>query len=459
MPDPASMNKLVPQLNLSGVVVFGISYMAPSVVMATFGVIATLSLGASAMAYAFATGAMILTALSYGKLARTYPASGSVYTYARRTLGSRIGFMAGWTILLDYLFLPMVAWLITALYFSAQFPFLPAWAWGIIVITFCTLINTVGLKLADRFNRILLFIVMIGVLALIGFGIAFASGTDNQFSVAVWPEGATVSAVAAGAAVAAYSFLGFDAVSTLSEEVKEPARTVPRGIVLVVLTGGVIFIATSLVMQWAHPSLEFADPETAGYEVLTLIGGPIFAGLVNSTLLIGGLASCVAVQASGSRLLFVMGRDGVFPRRIFGFLHEQFRTPVFNLLLIAAIGLAGQLLTVGDATSLINFGAFLAFAVANVCVITLWWKHDDTEFKRRSVFGFLVLPALGFIVDIYLLFHLGTLALMVGGAWLVLGVIYLAFLTKGFRRPAPGLDIESVERNDGAEPKNGDKSL
>lgn len=440
------VKKLIPQLNLVGVVVFGLSYMAPAVVIAIFGVIASLSLGASAMAYAFATFAMILTALSYGKLARTFPTSGSIYTYARRTIGSQLGFLSGWVILLDYLFLPMVAWLITALYFSAQFSFLPAWAWGLVIIIFCTIVNVVGLKLADRFNRVLLFVVLVGVLALIVVGIAFASGTSNQVRVAIWPETATFSAVATGAAVAAYSFLGFDAVSTLSEEVEDPRRNVPRGIIYVVLTGGIIFVATSFVMQWAHPGFKFDNVDTGGFEVLELVGGSTFANLVNSTLLIGGLASCIAVQASGSRLLFVMGRDGVFPRKFFAFLDDRFRTPVLNLVLIGCIGLAGQFLTVGDATSLINFGAFLAFTVANVCVFVLWLRNRESMPLRTSFVGFIIIPMLGVVVDLYLLFKLSSLALTVGGIWLVIGVVYLVFLTKGFKRPAPGLDIDEVER-------------
>ncbi|WP_017792582.1 APC family permease [Leucobacter salsicius] len=439
------VKKLIPQLNLAGLLVFGLSYMAPAVVIATFGVIAVLSNGATPMAYIFATLAMILTALSYGKLARRFPASGSVYTYARRTIGSKMGFLSGWIILLDYLFLPMVAWLIVGLFFSAQFPILPPWAWGLIVIVFCTLMNVVGLKLADRFNRVLLVITAAGILALIGFGIAFASGSDVPATAAIWPPGATFSAVAAGAAVAAYSFLGFDAVSTLSEEVKDPRKNVPRGIVLVVIAGGVIFAVTSFVLQWAHPSLEFESVDTAGFEILNVIGGPVFAGLVNSIVLIGGFASCVAVQASGSRLLFVMGRDGVFPRRVFGFLHDKFRTPVFNLVLIALIGLIGQFLTVGDATSLINFGAFTAFAIANVCVIVLWYKNRNTMPLLKHLIGYIVIPVLGFAVDIFLLFQLSPLALTIGSIWLVAGLIYLAFLTKGFRRPAPGLDVEAAE--------------
>ena len=440
------VKRLVPRLSLAGVVVFGLSYMAPAIVIATFGVIAVLSNGATALAYIFATLAMILTALSYGKLAKAFPTSGSIYTYARRTIGSKVGFLSGWVILLDYLFLPMVAWLITGLYFSAQFPFLPAWAWGLIVIAFTTIINIIGLKLADRVNKVLLVIVMIGIVVLIGFGIAFASESSNEIRVAFWPDTFSISAIAAGAAVAAYSFLGFDAVSTLSEEVKDPKKNVPRGIIFVVLAGGVIFVLTSFVMQWAHPSLDFNNVDTGGYEVLTLIGGPLFAGLVNSTLLIGGLASCTAVQASGSRLLFVMGRDGVFPRKFFGFLHEKFRTPVLNLLLIAAIGFIGLFLTVGEATSLINFGAFLAFTVANICVFVMWFKSRASMPLRANLIGYILIPLLGAAVDLYLLFNLSALALIVGGAWMLVGVIYLAFLTKGFTMAAPGLSIEEEQQ-------------
>ena len=446
MSDPAK--KLIPQLNLAGLIVFGLSYMAPAVVIATFGVIATISQGATPMAYVFATLAMLLTAMSYGKLARRFPASGSVYTYARRTIGSKLGFLAGWIILLDYLFLPMVAWLIIGLFFSAQFPFLPPWAWGLIVIVFCTAMNILGMKVADRFNRFLLIFVMAGILCLVGFGMAFAGGSGVSPAVAMWPESTTFSLVAAGAAVAAYSFLGFDAVSTLSEEVKEPRKNVPRGIVAVVLSGGIIFVVSAFVMQWAHPSLEFADIDTAGFEVLNVIGGPVFAGLVNSTVLIGGLASCIAVQASGSRLLFVMGRDGVFPKKVFGHLSEKFRTPTFNLVFIALIGLAGQFLSMGDATSLINFGAFLAFTIANICVFVLWWKNRSSMPVATHFFGYMLIPALGIVVDLYLLFHLSPLALLIGGVWLAIGVVYLAFLTRGFTRPAPGLDIETAESDD-----------
>lgn len=433
---------LIPRLKLSGLVIFGVSYMAPAVVIATFGVIAFLSQGAAPLAYATATAAMVLTALSYGKLAREFPSSGSIYVYARRVLGSKIGFLAGWTILLDYLFLPMVAWLITGLYLSMQFPFLPPWGWGLIVIALTTVVNVIGLKLADRLNRVLLLIVTVAVVSVIVLGIAFAAGSDVPATAAIVPEHLSISAVVAAAAVAAYSFLGFDAVSTLSEEVQQPSKNVPRAILLVVLVGGLIFVLTAFVMQWVHPGAEFEAADTGGFEVLMVIGGSSFAGVVTIAMVVGTLASCVAVQASGSRLLFVMGRDGVFPKKFFGALSNRFNTPVKNLLLMAAIGVAGQFLTVGDATSLINFGAFLAFAVANVCVIVLWVRRRREAQGSAGLIGWVVVPVLGLAVDVFLLLQLSPLALGIGTAWLVIGVIYLAVLTKGFKAPAPGLTLE-----------------
>lgn len=439
---------LIPQLSFTGLVIFGVSYMAPAIVIATFGVIATLAQGATVLAYLVATGAMLLTALSYGKLARAHPASGSIYTYARGTLGAHTGFLTGWVILLDYLFLPMVAWLITGLYISAQFPFLPAWAWGIIIIALTTTVNVFGVKLADRLNRVLLVIVTLAVAAVVIWGTAFAASQGNPVGPAVFPEQLALPAVLAGAAVAAYSFLGFDAVSTLSEEVRDPRRNVPRAIITVVLIGGGIFMLVALVMQWAHPSLDFASPDTAGFEVLGAIGGPVFAGIVNAAMLIGTIASCVAVQASGSRLLFVMGRDGVLPRRLFGRLSARFRTPTASLLLIAVIGVAGQVLTVGDATSLINFGAFLAFAIANVCVIVLWWRSPERSHSPKAILGWLVLPTMGCAVDVFLLANLSPLALGIGAGWILIGAIVLTALTRGLRQPVPRLNLSAPSDED-----------
>lgn len=438
-------SQLVPKLNLPSIVVFGLAYMAPGVVVSTFGIIAATSKGAAPTAYLVATVAMALTALSYGKMARAFPASGSVYTYARKLLDARVGFLAGWAILLDYFFLPMVAWLIQALYMNVQFPVLPVWGWLVVNIAATTVVNILGIVIADRVNKVLLGLTVVGLVALVVVCLQHIGGTaPTQGAHALWSPATSVTAVTAAAAIAAYSFLGFDAVSTLSEEVHDARRNVPRGILLTVVIGGGIFFLLSLLMQWVHPGGLFKDESTAGYALAVTVGGQHFADVLNVVTLLGGFASCVAVQASTSRLMYVMGRDAVLPRRTFGYLHPRFRTPVFNLLLIAVVALFAVKLSLATATSFINFGAFLAFSLVNICVIAAWWRQRGTN-QRMGVFGYVVLPAAGAAVDLYLMTQLSRTAVLLGVAWLVLGVVYLVVLTRGLRQPPPEFAIDTAE--------------
>ncbi|MDO0929367.1 APC family permease [Streptomyces sp. TG1A-8] len=442
---PENTSRLTPRLGLLSIVVFGLSYMAPAIVVSTFGVIASTSKGVAPTAYVVATLAMTLTALSYGKLARDHPASGSVYTYARKLLGSRIGFLAGWALLLDYLFLPMVAWLIQALYLHVQFPFLPTWCWLVAVIAVTTFINALGLLIADRVNKVLLGLTALGLLALVVVCVHTIGGAPAEGGAhALWNPATSLGAVTAAAAIAAYSFLGFDAVSTLSEEVRDPRRNVPRGILLTVVIGGGIFFLVSFLLQWVHPGAVFHDESTAGYEVALQAGGKGFADVTNDISLIGGFASCVAIQASTSRLMYVMGRDGVLPRRAFGRLHPRTGTPLFNLLVIAVVGLLGTRLSLDTATSFINFGAFLAFTLVNICVIAAWRARRRAG-TTRPVLTHVALPVLGAVADVYLLSKLNHTAMVLGLIWLAIGVLYLVVLTRGLRREPPELHLESAD--------------
>jgi amino acid transporter len=445
LPGPAaSPARLVPKLNLLSLVVFGLAYMAPGVVVSTFGVIAVTSKGAAPTAYLVATLAMALTALSYGKLARAYPASGSVYTYARKLLDARIGFLAGWAILLDYFFLPMVAWLIQALYLNVQFPTLPVGAWLVINIAATTVVNVVGIVLADRVNKVLLTVTAVGLVALVAVCLHHAGGSGGSSGAhALWNPATSFGAVTAGAAIAAYSFLGFDAVSTLSEEVHDARRNVPRGILLTVVAGGAIFFVIASAMQWAHPGSTFADESTAGYAVALGAGGKNFADALNLITVLGGFASCVAIQASTSRLMYVMGRDGVLPRRVFGYLSPRLRTPVFNVALIGVVGLCATRLSLATATSFINFGAFLAFTLVNVCVIASWVRYRHAD-RSMGVVGYVVLPLVGAAVDVYLMTQLSRTAVLLGVSWLVLGVVYLLVLTRGLRVAPPEFQLDAV---------------
>jgi len=436
--------RLTPKLSLLSVVVFGLSYMAPGIAITIFGITASASNGATPTAYILATGAMLLTALSYAKMAKIFPTSGSAYVYARRVLDSRVGFLIGWAILLDYLFLPTVAWLLQSFYLAVQFPAIPVWGWLLLNAGLTTIVNIMGIVVADRVNKVLLLISVLLIVLFIAYCLAYLGGNPPVSLVTpFWNGATTVGGVSAAAAIAAYSFLGFDAVSTLSEETKNAKRNIPRAILLVVLIGGAIFVAVTYIMQLVHPGGQFADPSTASYAMSVLIGGQFYADASNLVGILAAFASGVAIQASTSRLMYVMGRDGVLPRKLFGRLNSRTRTPIFNLVFVGAISLLALNLSLDLATSFINFGAFLAFTAVNLCVVAYFIRNRRMG-RRLSIFGFILLPLLGAVVDIYLLTQLSTMAIIIGSCWLGLGIIYLAFLTKGFRREPPEMRLDET---------------
>lgn len=447
MSSTSENTKLTPQLSLLSVIAFGVAYMSPGIVLSIFGVIAVTGGGAAPSAFALATGAMLLTALSYAKMAKAFPTSGSAYVYARRTLDSRLGFLVGWAILLDYLFLPTVAWLFQSFYLAAQFPAIPVWAWLILNAGLTTFINIMGIVLTDRVNKAFTTVAIAVIAIFIAYCLAYLGNDPGaSYTAPLWNSATTIAGVSAAAAIAAYAFLGFDAVSTLSEETKDAKRNIPRAILWTVLIGGVLFVGVSYIMQLVHPGTDFDDPATAAYAMQILVGGQFFADALNLIGIAGGFAAGLAIQASTSRLLYVMGRDGVLPRGLFGRLNPRTKTPIFNLLLIGAVSLLALNLSLELATSFINFGAFFAFTVVNLCVIAYFIRSRGRGI-RKSIVGYVVLPILGASVDIYLLAQLSPAAVTIGCGWMALGILYLAFLTKGFRKEPPEMRIEDEAKS------------
>ncbi|MBT1004362.1 APC family permease [Paenarthrobacter sp. DKR-5] len=442
--DDATLNRT---LGLGSVVLFGVAYMAPLIVLGTFGIIAVASGGAVPAAYLLALVAMLFTAQSYGRMAKAFPVSGSAYTYVRRTIDSRAGFLVGWASMLDYFFLPMVIWLIGASFLQAQFPSVPIWVWILGFIVATTVLNVLGIVVAERATLLLMafqvLVIVIFVALSIG-SILSRQGGGGLFSVTPFANPATnLSLISAGAAIAAYSFLGFDAVTTLAEETKNPSRTLPKAIMLVALIGGAVFVVISYVTQLVHPGSTFNDPDSAAFEIAGQIGGSLFSAVFLAGLVVTQFASGIAAQSSAARLLYAMGRDGVLPRRFFGFVHEKYRTPALNILLTAAVGLIALFLDVSTSTSFINFGAFIAFTMVNVSTIAHFLRQRRAG-ERLPLLGYVVLPALGALVCGYLLVSLDSNAVMLGVAWLVLGVLYLAFLTRGFRKAPPEMHLDEA---------------
>lgn len=432
-------------LNLVAVVLFGLAYLAPLIVLGTYGVVSQASHGATAASYLLALVAMLFTAASYGKMAARLPVSGSAYAYVSHAIDRRAGFMIGWAVMLDYLFIPMVTWLIGAVYLRDQFPAVPGPVFVLLFIVSSTLLNIIGFRVAKSTNMLLMAFQALVIVLFVGLAFSFvtarggAAGLVNAapfFSPATGP-----GPIAAGAAIAAYSFLGFDAVTTLSEETHDPRRTLPTAIWLVALIGGGVFVLVAYAAQLAHPGFVFNDPAAAADQIALAIGGLLFKSVFLAGMVLAQLASGIASQGAAARLIHAMARDGVLPKKRLGRLDPRFGTPKAAIILTGLVGLLAVFLSVESSTSFINFGAFCAFSAVNLTVIVTAVK-DGRRARGLNLIGWFLAPLIGFGVDAWLLTRLETPAIILGVTWLTIGLIILAYLTGGFRRPPPALSLE-----------------
>ena len=420
-PAPADTTHLRRVFGVGSLVFFGLAYLVPLTVFTTFGVATRITAGHLPMAYVVTSATMLFTALSYAVLVRHIPAAGSAFAFATRAFGTRFGFLTGWTLLLDYILLPAINYLIIGIYVNAQFPHIPVSATILAAIAVVTALNIVGVDVVRRISLIL-------VLAQLAFAAVFLTAVFTGDAVTptlapFYSDGMTWGGIFAGAAILCLSFLGFDAVSTLAEEAKDPSRTVPRAILMTTFAGGAIFVLLSYASALVLPDWQNIQVhDSAGLEVMEPLGKTISA-LFLSTYLAGSLASAIAAQASVSRILYAMGRDGVLPRGWFGRLNARFRTPAFATLTVAAASLITLAITLDTLASLISFGALFAFSVVNLAVPRIFLA-DRANRAPRGLLLYGLCPLIGFALTAWLWSSLSALALMVGLSWLALGAGY-----------------------------------
>ena len=439
-------NTLKRTMKLHHLVIFGVAFLTPMIAYTIYGVIATASHGVESGSICFAVIAMMFTALSYGHMAKAFPAAGSTYTYTRKAINSKLGVIAGWIVLLGYVFFPMAIWLIGASYFSAAVPAVPSWVWlvGFIVVT--TLINIVGVEVGSKINFIMVSIQVVIIIAFLIFTIkaiteGMGEGTLASFSPFYNPDisfGYTV----AGAAAACYCFLGFDALTTFTEDTVNPTKNIPRAIILTLLVCGAIFLIVTYFTHLVHPSYDYSNPDNAAYEIARQVAPSVFGGIFLIGTIAGQFAAGLSAQASGARLLYAMGRDGVLPKKFFGKLNSKTHTPINSIVLTGVVALFAIFLDVTKATAYINFGGFVAFFFVNLSVIAYYFVKQ----RQRSLKGtilYLVFPVIGALLCLYLLIHLDRLAIILGCAWTVAGIIYLLVLTKGLKEEPTELGIDS----------------
>lgn len=429
-------------LGLVGLVLFGLAYMVPLAVFTTYGLVTQMTKGHLPTAYLLTLVAMLLTAYSYGRMVQAYPYSGSVYTYTRKAFGAYFGFIAGWTLLLDYIFLPLLSYLLIGIYMSEYFPGVPTAVWVLGSIALVTVLNLVGIESITRVNWVLIVAQLVFIVVFVVLSIHNLSGQSEPVSLLApfHHEGFSMPLIMTGAAILSLSFLGFDAVSTMAEETPNPRRTIPLAIMVVSLLGGLLFLVVSYFAQLVFPEWgSFADPDSASVEVMRRVGGELLVTGFTATYVAGCFASAMVSQASVSRVLFAMGRDGALPR-VLGKLVSKKRVPASAIMLVSLFSLVALFITLDTVANMISFGALFAFSAVNLAVI----KHYLIDQKLRGSRNYLMyaaLPALGFLSTIWLWTSLSSMSFTIGLCWMGLGLVCLLGVTRGFRLKMPELQI------------------
>lgn len=439
------MKEMKRTLTLVPVVLFGFSFMALATVFSTYGIAAEISHGMVPGAYVLALVVMLFTAYSYGQMANAIPSAGSAYAYTQKAINPYLGFLVGWSILMDYLFIPMANYLLFSIFFSATFPSIPPYVWVLGLLILVTVVNVLGVQMATKANILLtgvslLFIVIFIALSIQEINAGTGTGSIWNFD-AFYNTGQPFSYVVAGAALLCFSFLGFDSATTFAEETINPQKTIPRAVYSIVFMGGLVFIAVSYFAHNVWPDYNtFTNADAAANDIIKLVGGKTFTSFFLAVYGFTAFGSAMSSQASASRVLFAMGRDGQLPSNFFGKLHKKYDTPVNNILLISAFSLLALVLSLTLVASFINFGAFLAFTCVNLSVIAYYFVKG----KKRSIKGiflYLIIPLIGALLDIWLLINLDRHSIILGSIWFACGVVYMLVLTKGFKKAPPEIDL------------------
>jgi putrescine importer len=431
--------KLRRVLTLGDLVLYGIMVIQPTAPMPVFGVVSQEARGHVVTAVLIAMIAMLFTAVSYGRMARAYPSAGSAYTYVGRAIHPSLGYLTGWSITMDYLLNPIICIIWCSKATGNFFPFIP---YPVFVCGFAlmfTLLNLRGVETSARFNRWMIAGMSVVVLIFFGYAIRYLIGQHSSAAAYLRPiydpQSFSFSHLSRGTAIAALTYIGFDSVSTLSEEVVNPRRNIMRATVLTCLITGLVASLEVYAGQLIWPDYQhYPDVDTAFVHVAGRAGGPFLFGLVNLTLLVATVGSGAAAQLGAARLLFGMGRDDVIPKRFFGYVSAR-GVPRNNVLFSGALALAASLvLSYELGVELLNFGAFIAFMGVNLAALI----HREDGAPRTLKTG--LIPILGFLVCLGIFLNLSPIAKLMGTLWLLLGLAYGAYRGSLKRRPGQNPD-------------------
>jgi len=424
-------------LGLWDLVFYGIVLIQPVAPMGIFGVVSQEARGHVVTTILIGMVAMLLTAISYGRMARAYPSAGSAFTYVGQELHPALGYVTGWSMLMDYVLNPTICAIWCSKAAMNVVPGVPYAAWVAAFALLFVAMNLRGIKATARTNQVLAIAMSAVVLVFLGAAFHYITGLrlgGAELTRPIYdPQTFSLSAVLTGASIASLTYIGFDGISTLSEEVENPRRNVLLATVLTCLIIGILASVEVYAAQLVWGDWKgFPDLDTAFVYVAGRAGGAILFMTITFTLLVANIGSGAGAHLGAARLLYGMGQQNALPRRFFGAIEPRRNVPRNNVLLVGALALGGGLtLSYQLGAEMLNFGAFIAFMGVNVASLVHYWVRGDRE--RRSLADLLV-PLCGFAFCLYLWVSLRWPAKIAGGAWLAAGVIYGAIKTRGFRR-------------------------
>ena len=427
-PDHPTPPQLKRTLGYWDLLAYGLAYIAPIAPLSTLGFVWDASAGLIVLAYLLGALCMYFTARSYATMTEASPHAGSVYSFARLGLGRFAGFVAGWMILLDYLLIPALLYVLASVAMGTLLPQVDRSVWIMLTSGATLAINWFGIRVTTRANFAFLGLQAVMLIAFLALAIvALYDGKGNGaltlrpvFDAASFDAGKIFTATS----ICVLSFLGFDAISTLSEEAKDPSgRTVGRAILGALAISGAIFVVQTWIVGNLMPGIQIKDAAAAAFELADWAVGAWFAVLMAWIIaLVNGFSNPVPMQAGVSRVLFAMGRDRQLPSAL-ARVHAKHGTPYVAMLATSALSLVVALAMrdkIDELASIVNFGALLGFSLLHLSVLV----HFGIRQKSRRVFRHWIVPVMGLIVVFAVLSGMSPFALLIGLGWLTVGAVY-----------------------------------
>jgi amino acid transporter len=461
-------------LTLWDLILYGVIVIQPVAPMSVFGVLSDRGRGHVVTAVLIAMVAMLFTAISYGRMARAYPSAGSAFTYVAQEINPAMGYVTGWSMVMDYVLNPLICTVWCAGQASQFAPGVPPWIWKIFFVIVFTLLNIRGIKTSARINTGMAIAMGMVVVAIFIAAARFIFGAPHDpsyYSRPFYdPQTFSFAGLFGCTSIAVLTYIGFDGISTLSEEADNPRRNILLATVLTCLVIGILSAVEVYVAQLIWPASQpFPDVNTAYSYVAGRAWKPLFP-IVGLTLLLANFGSGLGAQIGAARLLYGMGRSNALPKSFFGAVDEKHRIPRNNVILVGIVALVGafileiiagyktyslgssglswatfvKIMNGGEAYGLgaemLNFGALIAFMGVNLAALLRYYVREPQK-KLAN----LITPAVGFLICLLLWLNLSRPAKIAGAVWMVVGIAFGAWKTRGFRSGLVNFELPPEE--------------